>query len=202
MILFDGSPSGVTTISVSFDGTLSPTDPISHFRNQEGESWAILMNRAIAQHLNINLTTANGGNAGPVMFALTGRTVTGSFATGVTNNSTFFANPLTDFDRDALINNYRSGKAIVAATRDSASQMAGNFFAVGHVYAVVAVYAWIPFGQPILLSCNVLLYNPWGTDVKAEDLAAGTATPWGANDGFISVPWELFRLNFDELRYA
>lgn len=205
MILFDDSPSGIATVSVSFDGILLSTDPISHFRNQEGESEAIIMNRAIAQHLGINLGTATGGNAGPVLFALTGLAVSGNDATGVWRDLTFFANPLTDVDRDALINKIRAGKTVIAGTRNTSPQMNGNFFAPDHVYAVFGVvtkYAGTPFGPPILVSCDVLLYNPWGTDVKDDSLAAGTATAVGANDGYISVPWELFRLNFDELKFA
>ena len=62
-----GSSYSATTVSVQFDGTLKSTDPTAHFRGQEGESWTIIMNRALAQLLNINLSTTTGGYTGDVL---------------------------------------------------------------------------------------------------------------------------------------
>ncbi len=201
--LFQQVGSSIVTVQVpvQFDGTLRSTDPVAHFRGQEGESWAIIMNRAIASHLGVDLNKTNGGDAGPVLFALTGRNVTGTFALFTGD----IAAPLTTNSRDLLIANFQAGRAIIAGTRNTQEQMTGNMFAADHVYTVLNViptYIFNPFGPPTLINCDIILYNPWGIDVNADSLAAGTATASGANDGVIAVNWEMFRLNFDEIRFA
>lgn len=62
-----------TSVSVQFDGTLKATDPAAHFRAQEGESWTVIMSRALAQLLNVNLSTTTGGYTGDVLGAILGR---------------------------------------------------------------------------------------------------------------------------------
>lgn len=192
-----------TTINVYFDGTLRSTDPIAHFRNQEGESWTVIMNRALATLLNVDLTTTGGGYAGNVLAAITGRApVTQTWKDDSGAVSTFYNDPLLSYL-------YSVGNAIptVVGTRNTDGEMGSNLFASNHVYVVQSVlitgYTWSPATYQMVPQYTIVLYNPWGTDTTAGRIANGTGRASGDNaDGLLVISGAEFRRNFDEITCA
>ena len=204
--LFQRSSTGTytpTTVSVFFDGTLNSTDPTAHFRGQEGESWTIIMNRALAQLLNVNLNTTGGGYAGDVLAAITGRAPhTTSWIDNSGIVSPWFRDPILDYL-------FAVGNAAptIVGTRNTDAQMGSNLFASNHVYMVQSViitgYVYSTVTFQMIPQYSIVLYNPWGTDNTASRIANGTGRAYGDNnDGLLVISGTEFKRNFDEITFA
>lgn len=189
-----------TKVDVYFDGSLEATDPLAHYRGQEGESWAIIMNRALAKLLNVDLATTTGGYAGNVLGAILGRAPR---TTSWVDNSGFVSPVLPDAILDHL---FAVGNSLptVVGTRNSDAEMASNLFASNHVYMVKGVfisgYTYSPLTSQLIPQYTILLANPWGTDTSDARIANGTGSPSGDNaDGLIVLSGAEFKRNFDEI---
>lgn len=186
-----GSSYVATTVSVQFDGTLKTTDPTAHFRGQEGESWTVIMGRALAQLLNINLNTTTGGYSGDVLGAILGR------APSTTTWADKFISP---FQPDPLLNYLINvqGAAVTLGTRNSTADVGDARIAANHVYMLHSVqisgYTW--FGGMMIPQYQVVLVNPWGVDMT------GGGPTSGANDGVVVLTGAEFRSAFDEITLA
>ena len=200
--LFQRTTSGSytpTTVSVQFDGTLRSTDPAAHFRAQEGESWTIIMNRALAQLLNVNLDTTTGDYAGTVLAAITG---TGPVTQKWSNAS---VNPyLNDGVLDYLYAVGNARPTIVstfgAPARDS------SLFAAAHVYMVHSViisgFTWSPITFSMVPQYQVLLYNPHGVDNQNFGKITGAISSGDNTDGLILISGAQFKASFGEITRA
>lgn len=192
-----------TTINVYFAGTLQPTDPTAHFRGQEGESWTVIMNRALATLLNVDLATTKGGYAGNVLAAITGRSP--GTQTWI-DNSGLLSQQFNDPILDIL---YQVGNAVptIVGTRNTNAELDSTRFAADHVYVVHSVfitgYFYNPLTRAMVPQYSVLLYNPWGVDQNVDRVANGTATSYGDNtDGLLLVSGVDFKRNFDEITFT
>ena len=197
--LFSRSSSGVytpTTIPVYFDGTLRSTDPTAHFRGQEGESWPIIMNRALANLLGVDLNTTTGGYAGNVLGAIMGRapsTTLWSDANGT--NSMFYNDGVLDY----LFAVGNARPTVVATT--GAAALDTSLFAAFHVYMVHSVqisgYLMSPVTRMLVPQYIVTLYNPHGVDNRN---APGSGRSSGDNsDGLITITGAEFKRSFGEI---
>ena len=188
------------TVQVRFDGTLKSTDPTAHFRGQEGESWPIIMNRALAQLLNVNLDTTSGGYAGTVLSAITGNNP----STRLWSNATV-ATYSNDTELSLLYSVGNSRPTVVSTT--NAPNRDTTLFASNHVYMVVAVtitgYTAIPGTNLFVIpQYSVTLYNPHGVDNRAVGTNA-TARSSGVNsDGLITISGAEFKRSFGEITFA
>ena len=186
-----GSTYTATSVSVQFDGTLKTTDPTAHFRGQEGESWTIIMSRALAQLLNVNLNTTTGGYTGDVLGAILGR---------APNTTTWADKAFSPMVQDPLLNYLFNvqGMAVTLGTRNSTADVGDARIAANHVYMLHSVqisgYVW--FGGAMVPQYQVVLVNPWGVD-----MTNGGPTS-GANDGVLVLTGAEFRSAFDEITLA
>src|SRR5262245_40982551 len=171
--------------TVRFDGTLAQglvngenqqADP---FPRVEGESWVIIMQRAMFQRLGINWHDPNAIPAGwsdEPMRLLRGH------STDVRTPP--WLGPFWEADRLRIIQALALHKAVVADTRPGAY---GTLNALGsvvtrrlvenHAYVVVAIHDQI-----------VTVYNPWGHDNRDGDPVTGDSL-----DGLVNVSWDDFR---------
>ena len=192
-----------TTINVYFDGTLRATDPTAHFRNQEGESWPLIMNRALATLLNVNLETTGGGYAGTVLAAITGRAPTTQ--TWIDNSGAL--SPFTPDPFLTMLFNVANAIPTVVGTRNTDAEMGSNLFASNHVYVVqnvfISGFVFSPVTNMMIPQYTIVLYNPWGTDNLADRIANGTGRASGDNgDGVLVISGAEFKRNFDEITCA
>jgi hypothetical protein len=185
-----------TNVTVNFDGTLKATDPKAHYRGQEGESWTVIMNRALATLLNVNLVTTKGDYAGTVLAAIIGRNPQG---TSWNDNAGY----LSPFYRDSLLDYlYNVGNAVptIVGTRNTAAELGSNLVKENHVYAVHSVqivgYIYSPSTYQMIPQYMINLYNPWGTDNGAGSFRGDN------NDGFLTLTGSEFKRNFDEITFA
>ncbi len=160
--LFKRESSGAyspTTINVFFAGTLRSTDPTAHFRGQEGESWTVIMNRALATLLNVNLETTTGGYAGNVLAAITGRSPVSQ--TWIDNSGTMSL----QFNDPVLDRLFQVGNALptIVGTRNTNAELDSTRFAADHVYVVHSVFisgsTFNPVTRMFVPQYSVLLYN-------------------------------------------
>ena len=185
-----------TNVTVNFDGTLKVTDPMAHYRGQEGESWTVIVNRALATLLNVDLVTTDGDYAGTVLAAIMGRDPQ---TTAWTDNVGY----VSPFYRDSLLDYlYNVGNAVptVVGTRDTAAELGSNLFAQNHVYAVHSVqitgYVYSPSTYQYVPQYSIVLYNPWGTDTDVGSFRGDNS------DGFLTISGSEFKRNFDEITFA
>ncbi|MFN8706444.1 MAG: C2 family cysteine protease [Planctomyces sp.] len=191
------------TVTVFFDGTLRSTDPAAHFRGQEGESWPIIMNRAIAQLININLNRTLGDYAGSALAAITGTAP--STATWMDNTLT--SSTMVPDGFLAHLHAVGNVRPTVVATRNTPGELSSNLFVADHVYAVHSVilsgYIYSPITRIMVPQYTVILYNPWGTDNRSLDVRNGTARASGDNlDGLLVISGAEFKRNFDEITFS
>lgn len=169
--LFNKNANGTyspTSVLVFFDGTQLWTDPKAHFRGQEGESWTIIMNRAIATLLKVDLNSnTTGGSPGEVLSAITGRAftkMTWSDASGALSQI------YNDGVLDAL---YAVGNSRLAvASTNGAGARNTALFSDKHAYTVHSVaitgYLYNPTTRAYVPQYNVTLYNPHGEDNQGD----------------------------------
>lgn len=124
---------------VKFDGSPLGSDP--GFNSQEGETWQIIMARAILQavckwDLTQNMNTPHSGGALDAFSMLFGTRGVISTPAGIGSVQ-------------ALSNLLYSGKMAVAHSKSATSALVRN-----HAYTIVGVQ-----------NNNVMLYNPWGSFV-------------------------------------
>ncbi len=187
-----------TTVQVNFNGTLKSTDPAAHFRGQEGESWQIIMNRALAQLLNVNLDTTKGGYAGDVLAAITGnRPVTQKWSDGTVN-------PFGDGVLNYLFNVGNSRPTIVST--HNAPNVDTTLFATDHVYMVVAVniigFTTIPGTFIQVPQYSVTLYNPHGVDNRDVGTKSMARSSGLNSDGLITISGAEFKRSFGEITFV
>ncbi|WP_254506661.1 calcium-binding protein [Anatilimnocola floriformis] len=197
--LFRRSSTGTytaTTIPVYFDGTLRSTDPTAHFRGQEGESWPIIMNRALANLLGVDLSTTSGGYAGDVLGAIMGRAPTTTTWKDANGTQSMFYN---DGILDYLFAVGNARPTVVATT--GAAALDTTLFAGFHVYMVHSVqlsgYLYSPVTRMMVPQYVVTLYNPHGVDNRN---APGSGRSSGDNsDGLITITGAEFKRSFGEI---
>lgn len=203
--LYSKSSTGVVslnTVRVTFNGVVQSGDATPQRNGQEGESWALIMNRALASHLGVSLQFTTGGIPDKAMFALTGRTVTSLVAP---QDAAKNYSPLADFVLDSIVNGLNAGKAIVGGTQPNASQMTSSMLSQSHAYAVLAIiptayrYDFLT-GRLVVTNCNLVLYNPWGRDTSAAPNNATTVS--GIEDGIVEVTWGIFRTSFNQVHIS
>jgi len=195
--LFKQTSSGAytpTTVNVAFDGTLNPADPTAHFRGQEGESWTVIMDRALAQLFNIDISTTTGGYASDTLGALTGRAPQ-------TPTWTDHSGYVSPFERDGLLDYLYAvgnGAPCVVDTRNS-DVLVSNMLIGNHSYMVKAVYisgyTYSPYGMQMIPQYTILLQNPWGND--------GAAVSSGdRSDGLVVISGAQFKQDFFRIDVA
>ncbi|MEZ6102613.1 MAG: calcium-binding protein [Pirellulaceae bacterium] len=197
--LFQRAASGSytpTTVTVHFDGTLLGTDPAAHFRGQEGESWPIIMNRALATLLNVNLNTALGGYAGDALAAITGNSpFTRLWTDG--NVNPYYNDSILDY----LYAVGNSRPTTVSTT--GAPAMDSNLFVASHVYMVHTVmisgYQRSPWSGVLIPQYTVVLYNPHGVDNRNAGVVSGARASGDNADGMITISGAEFKRNFGEI---
>ena len=147
--------------SVEFDGTLYASDTSPAV---EGESWAVLMNRAwVAFH-------GGDGTAYPheAILALTGTEA---------NHADYWDTVMGDGELDVIIQTLAQGGIVIAGTGPD-EYLATDVLVAEHAYSVQRVLSW---GGEIWLE----LRNPMGLD-------GGALTTGNRLDGIVYVTWDEF----------
>lgn len=191
-----------TTVTVLFDGTLKTSDATPHTRGQEGESWTVIMMRALCQQLNVNQDTVVSGNQNPVLEALLGRSSGTVRWTDNVGPSQLLRDPVLEYL-------FQVGNALptTVGTRNSDGELSSNVFYAHHAYVVKSVrishFIYSPVIMQMVPQYVVELYNPYGVDMKANRLQNGQGSFRGENsDGVLTITgWE-FKRNFDEITLA
>ena len=186
-----------TNVRVTFDGALYSTDPTAHNRGQRGESWTVIMSRAMASVLNYNPNGEDGGVTARAMEALLGTKAT---ITQWTDNS---FTPVPMFNDSILDFLFQVGNArpTTASSRLTAAELSSNMFVEQHAYVVrsVAITGWSysPLTFQYIPNYTVTLYNPWGEDISTERLNKGTGSVRGErSDGLLVITGAEFKRNF------
>lgn len=178
----DGSYSP-TSVRVKFEGRLNATDPAAHFRNQEGESWTVIMSRAIASLLNYDLAGTAGGYTGDVMAAILGR------KSGIT-----WSDKVGQYLRDPLLDYLYQvqGAAVTVSSRDGLSS--SGLIVSDHAYVVqsVVISGYTMVGFQFIPQYTIILVNPWGTD-NSNGMTSGE------NDGVVAISGNQFRGFFEAI---
>ncbi len=166
-----------TSVPVTFNGLVTSQDPKPYVTFGVAGSpspaasyqfWTILYRRA---YVNMTGQSDNGGNAGLVLTALTGRATSPA---------------VTDIDDDLFTNMQtvlKAGGSVVAGTYSSKAMTLPNLVGGpkgGHAYTVVGVSELN--GQPDL----VTLRNPWGFVTAPDD----------KTNGMLTISWQAFQTNF------
>lgn len=165
VMLWDGRGHQTSEI-INFEGEVYGADAKLN-PNQEGEFWALLVQRAILQRAGVSIYYPSGGWPDQAFMWLTNRP-TSSYNSASTG--------LTTADRTRMINTIAAGRNVVAGTGSSPvhSTLANN-----HCYTVVRLEYVALYGQYV-----VTLRNPWGYD-------GGTSSS-GADDGILQILWSDF----------
>jgi hypothetical protein len=170
--MFTGPGGQLTHEDVYFDGTVTAVDP---FPDAVGESWVIITQRALLQHLGIDYSdpdAISGGDPGSVMALLTGRTVD----THIPLLGSFTAD-----DRQLMADALANHKAIAVGTRPGAFGT-WDFFGSVTTHRLVENHAYVVLAVD---DAFITLYNPWGYD--------GNGTADGVDDGVLIVGWSAFK---------
>ncbi len=176
-----------TKVTVVFDGLVNPTDPTPHFRGQEGESWTVIMMRALSKHLNIDPSSNDGGLQNPVLEALLGRP-----SATVRWNDDVGPSPL---NRDPILDylfQVGNGFPTTVGTRNSYRELASGMFYEHHAYVVKSIwissFVFNPTTREMIPQYSIELYNPYGFDMSARRLANGSGSFRGDNsDGVLII---------------
>ena len=190
-----------TTVNVYFNGTLRTTDPAAHFREQEGESWTVIMSRALAQLLNLDLSTLTGGYAGNPLSAITGRAPS---TTLWSDSSGYTASIINDSRLQLLYAVGNQVPTVVATT--GAGALDTSLFVPKHVYMVqgvyIAGYLWSQATMQMVPQYTVVLYNPHGSDNREVGKTAGARSSGDNTDGLITISGAEFLRSFGEITFA
>lgn len=179
--LFDNNGQYLLPTFVTFNGDVTSMDAQPDYTFQEGESWAILVQRAYLQSRGLSLTNPPPGGADGPLTAFTGRATT--WYGRPTNGN------LADTDLSVMASALSQGRNVIADTRDTAGALSTNLLVPWHQYTVVAV-------ESVLVDAGhwqhtVVLRNPWGRDNN-------NGTSWGdANDGIIKISGNDFLRSMD-----
>ena len=187
-----------TNVRVTFDGTLYATDPTAHFRGQKGESWTVIMSRAMASVLNYNPNDPDaGGVTAKAMEALLGRQAT--ITQWIDNSFTplpYYRDPYLDYL-------YQVGNSLrtTVSSRLTAAELSSNMFVEQHAYVVRSVaitgYTYSPVTFQYIPNYTITLYNPWGEDMNTDRLNKGTGSVRGErSDGVLVITGAEFKRNF------
>ncbi len=166
VMLWDGRGHQTPEI-VRFEGDVLGADAKIN-PNQEGEFWALLMQRAILQRAGVSLDYPSGGWPDNAFMWLTNRHTSSYTAAGP---------DLTTADRTRMINTIAAGRNVVAGTLGGGA--VHSALVSDHCYTVVRLEYSALYRQYV-----VTLRNPWGFD-------GGTSSS-GADDGILQILWSDF----------
>lgn len=171
-----GTVGAYVTESVYFDGTVNSHDARLN-PNQEGETWALLTQRAYLELRGLSISATVPGNPGHPLQNFTGR------------NSTWIG---MDFNRMSTA--LSANQNVVCLTKGTADQLSTTMLVPFHAYTVMRVESevtYIPiwtgysYMQMPVVNNFVVLRNPHGAD--------NGGTTWGnPNDGLVRVSWADF----------
>lgn len=163
---------------VNFTGERNNADP-NFNPNQEGESWVVIMQRAVLQELNISITNPPGGNPVNVFPLLTGRA---SNWFGPPSSTTGF---VPNAQAEQIMSALAQGRHVAMCTWANSSDLATDRLVAWHCYNIVSVtrqvvwHGFLPSYQ-----YTVTVRNPWGFD-------GGNATG-NTSDALITLNWSDF----------
>jgi hypothetical protein len=164
---------------VNFTGERNNADP-NFNPNQEGESWAVIMQRAILQEMGLSTTSPPGGNPFYALPYLTGRSSSWygapSAATGL-----MFLNP----DAETMISALANGQYVAMCTWAEGTPLATSKLVNWHCYDVVSVtrtVSWVGFLPSY--DYSVVVRNPHG-----YDNGSGSGD---TSDALITLSWAEF----------
>lgn len=179
------------TEDVNFDGSALSGDARLN-PNQEGEFWALLIQRAYLESRGLSVTAPPGGYAGNAMRGLTGRSITW-IDNAVPASSTLNVNQII-----TALNNHQS---VVADTRGDSYMdthlLSTQTLVPWHSYTVLRVETQFRYylGR-MYTSYFVVLRNPWGSD----QMAGSTSPTWdNPNDGIVRVSWADFTASMKQV---
>jgi Ca2+-binding RTX toxin-like protein len=162
---------------VNFTGERNSADPLFN-PNQEGESWTVIMQRAILQEMGLSTTSPPGGNPFYALPMLTGRA---SSWYGTPSTSTVFGNADAERIRTALAN----GRYVAMCTFGQGTTLATTKLVNWHCYNVVSIsrsVSWV--GLIPTYQYTVTVRNPWGYD--------GGSGSGNTSDALITLSWAQF----------
>ena len=187
-----------TKVIVNYDGTRKYTDPAPHFRNQEGEFWPLIMNRALAKLFNLDLYTVTRGESAPVYGAIFGRVPSEATWYDAAGNTQFSNDPY--LDQLYAVGNSRP----TIAWTTGAAATDTSLFSSSHVYMIHSVtlsgYLQSPATRQMVPQYIVVLYNPHGVDNQDFGLA-GERASGDNNDGLIAITGSEFKRSFRGFAY-
>lgn len=195
--LFDKNSSGSyspTTVYVKFDGKLTAYDTVAHFRGQEGESWTIIMNRALNQLLGFGRL-----NAAEALSAITGRAAATYNWTDASGGTAYYTN---DYRLQTLYNVGNQIPTVVSTY--GAGAVDTRLFSANRTYAVKNVYitGYNYVNYQYVPQYTVVLYNPEGVDNKNVGTVSGAISSGDNNDGLITISGDAFLRNFGSMSFA
>jgi hypothetical protein len=162
---------------VNFTGERNNADP-NFNPNQEGESWVVIMQRAILQEMGLSTTSPPGGNPYNALPMLTGR---GSSWYGTPSTSTTFGNADAERIRTALA----AGRYVAMCTFGEGTALATSKLVNWHCYNVVSVTRSVVWNGIIpTFQYSVTVRNPWGYD--------GGSASGNTSDALITLSWAQF----------